>query len=169
MIVITNSGPLIALAKLGMLNLLSQLYGKVDMPEEVYDEVVLRGREQGYFDSLPVKLAIQREQLIVKKVKKLKAEIAELPLHIGEKQVLSLALENKADLVLLDDMLARNEAQERGISVKGTLGVIVKAYRKGLLNLNEVQTIFDEIADRGDIWIAEELCRRVFDGLKNGD
>lgn len=66
MIVITNSGPLIALAKLGMLNLLSQLYGKVDMPEEVYDEVVLRGREQGYFDSLPVKLAIQREQLIVK-------------------------------------------------------------------------------------------------------
>lgn len=39
MIVITNSGPLIALAKLGMLNLLSQLYGKVDMPEEVYDEV----------------------------------------------------------------------------------------------------------------------------------
>lgn len=169
MIVITNSGPLIALAKLGMLNLLSQLYGKVDMPEEVYDEVVLRGREQGYFDSLPVKLAIQREQLIVKKVKKLKDEIAELPLHIGEKQVLSLALENKADLVLLDDILARNEAQERGISVKGTLGVIVKAYRKGLLNLNEVQTIFDEIADRGDIWIAEELCRRVFDGLKNGD
>lgn len=90
-------------------------------------------------------------------------------MHIGEKQVLSLALENKADLVLLDDILARNEAQERGISVKGTLGVIVKAYRKGLLNLNEVQTIFDEIADRGDIWIAEELCRRVFDGLKNGD
>lgn len=169
MIVITNSGPLIALAKLGMLNLLSQLYGKVDMPEEVYDEVVLRGREQGYFDSLPVKLAIQREQLIVKKVKKLKDEIAKLPLHIGEKQVLSLALENKADLVLLDDMLARNEAQERGISVKGTLGVIVKAYRKGLLNLNEVQTIFDEIADRDDIWIAEELCRRVFDVLKNGD
>lgn len=169
MIVITNSGPLMALAKLGLLHLLSQLYGKVDMPGAVYDEVVLSGRAHGYSDSLPVKLAIQRKQLVVKKVEKLKDEIAELSLHIGEKQVLCLALENKADLVLLDDMLARNEAQERGISVKGTLGVIVKAYRMELLNLNEIQTIFDDIASRDDIWIAEELCRRVFDGLKSGD
>ena len=43
----------------------------VDIPEEVYDEVVLRGREKGYSDSFPVKLAIQRKQLIVKKVRKL--------------------------------------------------------------------------------------------------
>jgi len=59
--------------------------------------------------------------------------------------------------------------KERGISVKGTLGVIVKAYKMGLINLNEVQTIFDDIANRDDIWIAEELCRRVFDGLKSVD
>jgi predicted nucleic acid-binding protein len=82
---------------------------------------------------------------------------------------LSLALESQADLVLLDDMLARNEARARGISVKGTLGVIVKAYKIGFLNLNEVQTIFDDIANRDDIWIAKELCRRVFDGLKRED
>jgi len=169
MIVVTNSGPLMALAKLGLLHLLSQLYGKVDMPEAVYDEVVLSGRAQGYSDSLPVKLAIQRKQLVVKKVNKLKDEIAELPLHRGEKQVLCLALESQADLVLLDDMLARNEARALGISVKGTLGVVVKAYRMGFLNLNEVHTIFDDIANRDDIWIAKELCRRVFDGLKSED
>jgi predicted nucleic acid-binding protein len=169
MIVVTNSGPLIALAKLGLLHLLGRLYGQVDLPEAVYDEVVLRGRSQGYSDSLPIKLAIQGNRLVVKKVKELKGEIAELPLHIGEKQVLSLALESQADLVLLDDMLARNEARARGISVKGTLGVIVKAYKIGFLNLNEVQTIFDDIANRDDIWIAKELCRRVFDGLKRED
>ena len=39
MIVITNSGPLMALAKLGLLYLLGRIYGKVEMPEAVYDEI----------------------------------------------------------------------------------------------------------------------------------
>ena len=36
-----------------------------------------------------------------------------------------------------------------------------------MLNLDEVKIIFDSIADRNDIWIAEELCRRVFERLMN--
>ena len=46
MIVVTNAGPLMALAKLGLLHLLGQLYGKVEMSTAVYNEVVLRGMEQ---------------------------------------------------------------------------------------------------------------------------
>ncbi|MBC8198733.1 MAG: DUF3368 domain-containing protein [Desulfobacteraceae bacterium] len=167
MIVITNSGPLMALAKLGLLHLLGRIYGKVEMPEAVYDEVVLHGLEQGFSDSLHIRLAIQRKQLIVKKVMNSRPDIAALPLHKGEKEALNLALENKANLVLLDDMLARSEAQVLGFSVKGTLGVIVKAYNKQLLTLDEVQIIFNSIIERNDIWIAEELCRRVFERLKN--
>ena len=167
MIVVTNSGPLMALAKLGLLDLLGRLYGKVYMPVAVYDEVVLRGEEGGFSDSLQVKLAIQRKQLIVKEVENLRADVAGLPLHEGEKEVLSLALENNANLVLLDDMLARSEAQTLGFSVKGALGVIAKGYRMELLSLDEVRIIFDSIIDRNDIWIAEELCRRVFERLMN--
>ena len=144
MIVITNSGPLMALAKLGLLHLLGRIYGKVEMPEAVYDEVVLRGLEQGFSDSLRVRLAIQRKQLIVKKAMNSRTDIAALPLHKGEKEVLNLALENKANLVLLDDMLARSEAQVLGFSVKGTLGIIVKAYNTQLLTLDEVQIIFNQ-------------------------
>jgi len=167
MIVVTNSGPLMALAKLGLLDLLGRLYGKVYMPVAVYDEVVVRGEEGGFSDSLQVKLAVQRKQLILKEVKNPRADVAALPLHEGEKEVLSLALENKGDLVLLDDMLARSEAQTLGFSVKGTLGVIVKGYRTQVLSLDEVRIIFESIIDRNDIWIGEELCRRVFEGLRN--
>lgn len=167
MIVVTNAGPLMALAKLGILHLLDQLYGKVLMPVALYDEVVLRGMEQGFSDSLQVKLAIQQKHLVVKAVKKQSADIIALPLHEGEKETLSLSIKHKADLVLLDDMLARSEAQALGFSVKGTLGVITKGYRKEVLSLDEVRIIFDSIIERNDIWIAEGLCRRVFDGLKN--
>jgi predicted nucleic acid-binding protein len=156
-----------ALGKLGLLHLLGRLYGKVLMPGAVYDEVVLRDMEQGFFDSLQVKLAIQQKHLVVKAIKKQNANIATLPFHKGEKEVLSLSLEHKADLVLLDDMLARSEAQALGYSVKGTLGVITKGYRNAILSLAEVRTIFDSIIERNDIWIAEGLCQSVFDGLKN--
>lgn len=45
------------------------------MPGAVYDEVVLRGMEQGFSDSLQVKLAIQQKHLVVKAVKKQSADI----------------------------------------------------------------------------------------------
>ena len=167
MIVVTNAGPLMAMAKLGLLHLLDRLYGKVLMPVAVYDEVVLSGMEQGFSDSLQVKLAIQQKYLVVKAVKKQRADIVALSLHKGEKETLSLSLEHNADLVLFDDMLARSNAQALGFSVKGTLGVITKAYRKGILSIDEVRIIFDSIIERNDIWIAEGLCRNVFDGLKN--
>ncbi|MEA3416289.1 MAG: DUF3368 domain-containing protein [Thermodesulfobacteriota bacterium] len=167
MIVVTNAGPLMALAKLGLLYLLGRLYRKVEMPVAVYDEVVLRGMEQGFSDSLQVKLAVQQKYLVVKAVKEQSADIVVLPLHKGEKETLNLSLEHKADLVLLDDMLARSEAQALGLSVKGTLGVITKGYRMEILSIDEVRIIFDSIIERNDIWIAEGLCRRVFDGLKD--
>ena len=138
-----------------------------NVPLDDPDEVVLRGEAGGFSDSLQVKLAIQRKQLIVKEVESRRNEVTALPLHEGEKEVLSLAFENNANLVLLDDMLARSEAQTLGFSVKGTLGVIAKGYRMEMLNLDEVKMIFDSIVDRNDIWIAEELCRRVFKRLMN--
>ena len=88
MIVVTNAGPLMALAKLGLLHLLDRLYGNVLMPVAVYDEVVLRGMEQGFSDSLQVKLAIQQKHLIVKAINKQNADVAALPLHKGEKETL---------------------------------------------------------------------------------
>ena len=84
-------------------------------------------------------------------------------MHKGEKETLSLSLEHNADLVLLDDMLARSEAHGLGFSVKGTLGVIVKGYHEGILSLDEVRIIFDSIIERNDIWIAEGLCSSVLE------
>lgn len=168
MIVIANSGPLMALGKLGLLELLPRLYGQVQLPIAVHTEVVVRGCELGYPDAFLVQMAIQRGQLVVIEVSdaELPPDVAALLLDIGEKQVLCLALRDKADLVLFDDLKAREEAQERGLTVKGTLGIIAQAYRAGLLSLGEVQTIVEAIIDKDDIWIAEGMCRQVLARLK---
>ena len=68
--------------------------------------------------------------------------------------------------MLLDDLLAREEAQRLGLKIKGTLGVIAQAYRNGLMTLAEVELTFQAILDREDIWISDALVRRVWNQLK---
>jgi len=60
MTVIINSGPLITLAKLGLIDLLPRLYGDVILPTAVFVEAVVRGRERGYSDASLIQLAIRR-------------------------------------------------------------------------------------------------------------
>ena len=56
-------------------------------------------------------------------------DIPALPLDRGERQVIHVARMKQADLVLLDDSRARSIAMSVGLTVKGTLGIIVEGYR----------------------------------------
>jgi len=167
MMVVTNSGPLMALGKLGHLNLLGRLYEQVVMPMTVYNEVVVKGFARGCLDAYQVKLAIQRKYLAVMELKNPHPQVEYLPLHNGEKEALNLALDNRSSLVLMDDMIAREHAQSFGFQVKGTLGIIVSAYQNKLLSLNEVQIVVETIMKRNDIWIATGLCRSILTRLNN--
>lgn len=54
-------------------------------------------------------------------------------LHDGEVEVMILAQEQKADLVILDDNAAKKTAKYLGLPVTGTLGVLIKAKRMGII------------------------------------
>ena len=161
---VSNAGPLIALGKLGLVQLLSQLYDPILVPAPVYSEVVTRGLELGQPDAYTVQLAVARRELVVVNVGTAEASTAgnEPSLHLGERAAIQLARQEAADWLLLDDQLAREQAQELGLHVKGTLGVIVEAFRRQLLAAEEVELIFQAILDRDDIWISDALVRRVW-------
>jgi predicted nucleic acid-binding protein len=167
--VVTNAGPLIALGKLGLVHFLSRLYSPLLIPSPVYDEVVTRGIDLGQADAYAVQMAIARRELVVvpAKVSTRMSAGSETPLHAGEYAAIRLAQEEAADWVLLDDQLAREHAQALGLHVKGTLGVIVEAQRRGLLTDEEVELVFQAIMAREDIWISDMLVRRVRDAWRN--
>jgi len=62
---VTNAGPLIALGKLGLVQLLSQMYDPILVPAPVYQEVVTRGLELGQPDAYAVQMAVARHELVV--------------------------------------------------------------------------------------------------------
>jgi predicted nucleic acid-binding protein len=165
--VICNSGPLMALGKIGQVHLLYPIYGIVFIPSAVYGEAVLSGLARGEPDAVSIEVEFRRQHLRMIEMAEadLSSAIAALPLDRGEKHAIQLAMNEKADWVLLDDMQARIEAKRLGLPVKGTLGVFVDAARQSVLNISEIDVIFEALLKREDIWISEGLIRHVWGDL----
>lgn len=156
-----------ALGKLNRLHLLVDLYGTVHIPHAVYREVIVEGTAQGAPDAFLIRLFLEARKLPVVEASK-EVLLGYLPpaiLGAGETELLALARDFQDVLVLLDDEEARNEARRLGLPVKGTLGILIEAWRTGVLPFEETEVLILEIAARPDIWISERLCRQVLEQL----
>ncbi len=121
--VVSNSTPLIHLAKIDKLDLLKEFFGEVFIPEAVYRECVLEGK--GSEDS---KLIEKADWIKVVRIKDetLKKSLM-LELDEGESEAIVLALEVNSELLLIDDYDGREIARALGLKVTGTIGVLLKA------------------------------------------
>lgn len=139
MIVVSDSTILIGLVKIGKLHLLREIFSKIFIPEEVFKEVVERGK--GKPGSKVIKAAAWIE---VKPVKdKIQVSFLLGSLEKGEAEVLVLARELEADLILLDEEKARKSAVIAGFEIMGLLGLFILAKNLGLIY--EVRPLIDEL------------------------
>lgn len=139
MIVVSDSTILIGLVKIGKLDLLKEIFFKVYIPEEVFKEVVERGKgkpgsevikEAAWIEVRPVKDKIQVNFLLGS-------------LEKGEAEVLVLARELEVDLILLDEEKARKSAVIAGFEIMGLLGLFVLAKNLGLID--KIRPLVDEL------------------------
>jgi len=124
MSVVADASPLIALARIGRLDLLRRLYPSIDIPRAVLAELV--GRPPGLGASLPPWLRV-RDVQNSEAVRGLRQS-----LDPGEAEAVILALELGARL-LIDERAGRRAARALGVEVTGTVGVLLEAKRAGLI------------------------------------
>ena len=125
--VIVNNTPLVALWSLDQLSLLRELYTEVWIPPAVKTEF------------LEIHTIVRQESLNnapwIKTVRLTHPQRAIYAgLHHGEVSVLALAEEHNARLVIIDEPKARRYAQQIGLQVTGTIGVLLFAKERGLIN-----------------------------------
>lgn len=126
--VVVNSTPLIVLCGIGQLDILRKLYQEVFIPTAVYQEIT------AIKDSACMQIMTAGEWLRVEQIQDdTEKKMYKAKLHAGEVEVMILAQEKKADLVILDDNAAKKTAKYLGFTVTGTLGVLLKAKRKGIV------------------------------------
>jgi predicted nucleic acid-binding protein len=162
--VVPNAGPLMALAKLNLLHLLQQLYGRVYFTRSVFGEVVQTGVRLGYQDAYTAQQFLRELSWEPAETFLVPHELATLPLDLGEKESIALALRLKA-LLLIDEERGRRAARQLGLSVRGTLGVLVEAYRQTLITDDQLRLYFHQIITRSDIWISSSFATALLDRI----
>ena len=108
----TNTGPLIALAKLNRLHLLPTLYSQLIVPQAVYDECVIAGQTRGYPDADVIQAFLKNIGVLPATPQALPPEIAgDVRLGKGEVEAIALA-EHHQSLLLIDEVYARAIAEQ---------------------------------------------------------
>ena len=140
--VIINSTPLIALCKVNQLELLRELYTEITIPEAVFQEITAKN------DSVKRKILENGAWIHVQSVSDtIDRRMYKAKLHDGEVEVMILAQEIKADLVIIDDNAARKAAVYLGLPLTGTVGVLLRAKEKGFVP--KVMPIVDSMEQNG--------------------
>lgn len=129
-LVVSNSSPIINLAIIGRLDLLKTFWGKIYVPEAVWQEVVIDGSQ--YYEVEQIRAA---DWIIVEKIENRRfAQALMQNLDKGEAEAITLALEKKADVILLDETDARETADGYQLNKTGVLGVLILAKLQRLIN-----------------------------------
>jgi predicted nucleic acid-binding protein len=141
--IISNTGPLIALASIDRLDILNNLFEKVVVPEAVHDELLEGGPAQAGISSYQQATWIKVETLTIPL-----DPLLDNVLDTGEASVIQLAREKHIDLVLIDERKGRKIAREiYQLRVIGTARILVEAKRHGFLD--NVQNIINQMTGNG--------------------
>lgn len=153
--IIVNTTPLIVLANVGQFDLLRKLYGEIIIPQAVLEEIKSQPAKRLTSSSDWIK--------IVKVANKDDRGLFRARLHAGEVEVMLLAQERNADLVIMDDNAAKKTAKFMGLKVTGTLGVLLRAKQEEYIQ--EVKSIINAMMADG-FYIDEKTRRYVLDAAK---
>jgi len=125
MILIADSSALVTLSIVDKLDVLEQLFGEVYVPRAVYEEVSQENKAESY------KLKNYCKDKVLDIQSRTNFNIS---LGQGESEAIVLYSEQNADFLLCDDKKAKKFAQNFGLKVIGSLGILLKAKESGLIN-----------------------------------
>jgi len=152
--IISDSSPLIALAKIGRSKLLRDLFKGIYISKAVHREVVVHGKEK--IGEKEVTQGIKKGWIKVLEVRE--REPYALLLGEGEGETIALAKERRARVVIMDNRKGYILAKTLGITVIGTLGVILLAYKSGMSS--NMRDELDNLRENG-FWFSDRLYREL--------
>lgn len=154
MTVVCDASTLIALARIGQLDILAQVGAQVVIPMAVYDEVVVKGAGKPGSDEVRQASWIETREVADRNV------VAQFRtvLGAGESEAIALAKEHDASLIILDDQDARETAAAEGLDVVGLLAFLVLAKEEGIIH--QVRPLLDALRRQG-FFISDDLYQHI--------
>lgn len=164
MIVVSDTTPLISLLKINHLDLLERLFGKVLIPQAVFDELTSDQRFSTEANQIK-----DSEFIIVTSIRTPEAVSIlrrATGLDKGESEAIVLSDELKADFLLMDEAKGRDVSTEIGLKIVGTIGILMSAYEAKELTADEVLGCIDGLKRAGR-HIGQRHYQVLLDRLNN--
>lgn len=157
MLVVSNTSPVMNLAVLGLLDLLRQQFGEVIVPEAVIEELRL---DTDFPGTENIRRAISEGWLRKGKVENQQVVLAlRRELDNGEAEAIALALQLKANLILMDERDGRSLAKSMGLTPIGVLGVLIRAKQDG--SVSSVREILSRLRNEAGFYITDDLMQNI--------
>ncbi len=158
MIVVSDSTPVITLMKADVLFVLQPLFGEVLIPETVYQE--LTSNESYSEEAGLIKMSAFIKVVKVKDEKSVDVLQRATGLDRGESEAILYADENNADILLMDEEAGRKVAQNMNLPVSGSMGVLIRAYKTGILSVSDIEQALLKIEKSGR-YISKSLFESI--------
>ena len=165
MIVVSDSTPLITLMKASRLALLHDLFGEIVIPEAVYHELTSNSRfpEEARMikDSAFIRVVSVQDRKTISVLQRATG------LDLGESEAIVYADDHSADILLMDEASGRRVALDMGLQIMGSVGILISAFREGLMSTGEAEEAFRNIR-KANRHISERLLNDALDIIHNG-
>ncbi len=162
MIVVADTTPLISLMKIGRLNLIEQLFGEVQIPAAVYSELISNANFKKEAQQIQNNSYIKR--VIIEDKKSVDLLRRATGLDLGESEAIILSDYCQADLLLMDEMKGRQVANQMGLHLMGTLGMLRTAYEETLLSYEDIEEYIKILRANGR-HISDRLFRQLLESI----
>lgn len=165
--IVSNSGPLIHLAKIDKLQLIKKLFGEVIIPREVKIEVVDRGKNEGMADAFLIENEIESGWIVIHRINdtKVKEIAVSAGIDEGEASAIMLAKMKKCP-VLIDDLAARRFAAGLGLQVVGSIGILIRSTKMHTISKTEALDALDKLGRV--MWLSIDVyedARRIIEDM----
>ncbi len=151
--VVSNTGPLIHLREICLTKALD-IFDRVIIPPEVRSEI----KDDEFSDYLK-KIKIINLDSKWKDIAN--ALMNQFSLDLGEAEAIALALQERVNYFLTDDLDARTVANIYNLEVHGTIGIVLRAFKENLLKKNEAIGKIKELYEKSSLFITRDIVEYV--------
>jgi uncharacterized protein len=152
MVIVSDTSPVTNLIKIGEFNLLKNVFETIVIPQIVYEELCVLDKQKAILE--------QADWIRVVELKDstLKTSLL-LEVDKGEAEAIALAIELKADYLLIDEQAGRAVAERLGIKITGIIGILIQAKQKGFIV--KVKPYLERLINEASFRISPTLFKNV--------
>lgn len=149
---VSDTGPILHLNEINIQKAL-KIFSTILIPNEVEDELLKHKSNIPKFIKI---LDLKSESKDITNIL-----TNQYDLNLGEAEAISLALQEKINLFLTDDLDARQTAKHYNLEVHGTIGILLRSFREKLIDKKTAIEKVEELKRKSSLFITQNLVEEI--------